>query len=203
MINLSGFLDELERYPGSDQVNNQYKNPSALSNLKAYLEYMLSQKGRRVLLVGEAPGYKGCGITGIPFTSSAVFHNIKHPLLESLERQVTFPRYEGESTATIVWNYLSDKPIVPLFWNSFPFHPHSQGNLCSNRAPDDGEIKIGTNFICKISEMYNPSAVAAIGRKGEIALKKAFPEKEIKYIRHPSYGGKPYFIAGMDDLLQS
>jgi len=33
---------------------------------------MASEKNKsKILIVGEAPGYKGCRITGIPFTSGA------------------------------------------------------------------------------------------------------------------------------------
>ena len=40
-------------------------------NLNLYLENM-KKIAPKILLLGEAPGYNGCGLTGIPFTSEKI-----------------------------------------------------------------------------------------------------------------------------------
>ncbi len=128
-------LRKLAGYPHSDTVANPYLESYAVDNLRHYFEYMINQGGRRILLVGEAPGHRGCRITGIPFTSGRAFQEISHPLLVALKDQIQLPRIETESTATIVWNYLCEKETTPLFWNSFPFHPHERAKSTGIERP--------------------------------------------------------------------
>lgn len=53
-------------------VENMYAtNENTVNNLKLYLKKMLKIKPK-YLLVGEAPGYKGCRWSGIPFTSEEI-----------------------------------------------------------------------------------------------------------------------------------
>lgn len=194
-------LKKLADYPQQEGVQNPYINRYALTNLRHYFEYMLKQTGKRVLLVGEAPGYKGCCITGIPFTSGKVFKNVSHQMLQELKTKILLPSIVGESTATIVWNYLATKDKTPLFWNSFPFHPYRTGNPASNRPPTNVEIKIGSQILAEIIELYQPELIAGIGHKGIKALEFIFPTQTFTYIRHPSNGGKMKFIKGMDNIL--
>lgn len=144
MQSIDNILKRLAGYPHEDGVGNPYAEQYAIDNLRHYFEYMLNETGKRVLLVGEAPGYRGCRITGIPFTSGRVFQNVAHPMLQDLSTKITLPSMESESTATIVWNYLAEKGKTPFFWNSFPFHPHRLGNAASNRAPTNTEIEFGS-----------------------------------------------------------
>ena len=45
--------------------------------------------------------------------------------------------------------------------------------------------------------------IAGIGRKGQLAAQKAFPNHTIQRIRHPSFGGKREFIEGMNALFNA
>jgi uracil-DNA glycosylase len=171
-----------------------------LQNLKIYLDYLLIQDGKRLLFVGEAPGYKGCAITGIPFTSGMIFERFEHPLLTALHGQIELPRVMAEKTATMVWEYLSVDGFTPLFWNSFPFHPHEPEKLDSNRCPLNEEIEIGVKFIKQLVQLYQPDLIAAIGKKGMRGLKRAFPGTSFECIRHPSNGGKKQFIRDMNRI---
>lgn len=117
-------------------MTNPYLDDGVVNNLRLYLEYMLehisAHPGRRVLLVGEAPGYKGCRITGIPFSSVKVLMRAEQPLFHTIKSKLSLSsdalrEMTSENTASIVWQYLVDKKTVPLFWNSFPFHSHPEG----------------------------------------------------------------------------
>ena len=82
--------------------------------LRAYLE---SRRDAPLLLVGEAAGYRGARISGIPFTS---------------ERQLTGTG-PAEASATIVHRVLAELGLEDsvLLWNVVPTHP---GTESSNRA---------------------------------------------------------------------
>lgn len=195
------FIAELANQKNTATMNNPYLNADIADNLRVYLTQMSKAKGKRMLLVGEAPGYKGCKITGIPFTSGRIFEKVNHPFLKKIGRQLTFNKIESENTATIVWSYLSSKRRVPLFWNSFPFHPHPKDNVNKNRAPSVEEVKLGSHYLKKLHTIYQPDTVAGIGHKGVECAKKSFPNENIIYIRHPSYGGKLDFIDGMNKII--
>lgn len=201
MSDIDDFVVDLTKQRNTATVRNPYLKQDIADNLHMYLVAMRKIKGKRILLVGEAPGYKGCGITGIPFTSGSVFERFNHPLLNEIGAQVKLSRIESENTATIVWKYLSGKHNTPLFWNSFPFHPHPKGNRNSNRAPTAAEVERGIGYLERLHAIFRPAIVGGIGRKGVECARKAFPHRKIISIRHPSFGGKSEFIAGMNRIM--
>jgi hypothetical protein len=201
MSSIEEFVFELTKQDNTSTVSNPYLNPDIADNLRLYLNVMSKIEGRRVLLVGEAPGYKGCKITGIPFTSGKVFERFHHPLLKEIGSQLKLAKIEAESTATIVWEYLTKKKNTPLFWNSFPFHPHPKGNEHKNRAPTSHEIKEGMIHLQRLHSIFKPEVIAGIGEKGVECAKRVCPNQNILYIRHPSFGGKSEFIDGMDKII--
>jgi uracil-DNA glycosylase len=135
--------------------------------LAAYLE---SRSEAPLLLVGEAAGYRGARVSGIPFTS---------------ERQLT-GRGPAEASATIVHRVLAELglELSVLLWNVVPTHP---GTPTSNRQPRREEIAAGLPFALELAEGRR---VVAIGRLAETVL-------DAPYIRHPSHGGAAEFRAGL------
>ena len=201
MNDLEPFFERLQKRKNSLTVFNPYREEFKLDNLKRYLELVFQQQGRRVLLVGEAPGFKGCRLTGIPFSSGRLFDEVEHPFLLQLKPDIHLEQLEVENTASIVWRYLCDQPVVPLFWNSFPFHPHPSRVQKKNRAPKKAEIDEGVEYLQMLVDYYQPDVIAGLGRKGAESVQRVFPDKEVIYIRHPSYGGKKDFVAGMNQIL--
>ena len=201
MNSIEEFIDELRKQKNTLTVSNPYLGDGVAENLLNYLKYMMAIKGKRILLVGEAPGHKGCKITGIPFTSGRVFERVNHPVLQALKDKLSLSKVEAEITATIVWNYLSRKGFSPLFWNSYPFHPYPEGNERKNRPPSPEEIEEGVKYLKAIYNLFKPNAIAGIGHLGVKCAKRAFPNIHITYIRHPSFGGKADFIEGMDKII--
>lgn len=202
MQSISEFIGKLSKRRNSATVFNPYRCEALAGNLKHYLEVMFGQSGRRVLLVGEAPGYKGCRITGIPFSSGKLFETVEHPILSRIKENITLDKIEAENTASMVWRYLADKSFTPLFWNAFPYHPHPKGQPNKNRAPSSIEIKQGKGYLKALADLYQPSLIAGIGRAGTHCAQQAFPALDITYIRHPSYGGKRDFVATMNRIFK-
>jgi hypothetical protein len=132
------------------------------------LQYLEERGDARLLLVGEAPGYRGARISGIPFTS---------------ERQLT-GRGPAEATATIVRRVLSELGLEPLCWNVVPTHP---GTAASNRRPTRAEVEASIPFL---QELAHGRRVIAVGRLASRVT-------GAPYVRHPAHGGGAEFRAGL------
>jgi len=132
------------------------------------LRYLDERAGAPFLLVGEAAGFRGARVSGIPFTS---------------ERQLTGTG-PAESTATIVQRTLAELELDVLCWNVVPTHP---GTEASNRRPTALEIEASLPFL---DELVRGRCVLAVGRLAERVTGAA-------YIRHPSHGGAAGFRAGL------
>lgn len=201
MSNIDRFIARLQRVKSTATLNNPYRQVALRNNLRAYLHLLQAEFAPQLLLIGEAPGYRGCRLTGVPFSSGGLFERVQHPFLQQLGPQLQLNSRESENTATIVWNYLACKKITPVFWNAVPFHPHVENQAMSNRPPTLAEIDSGLVFLQQIEAIFRPARIVALGKKALKASQMAFPGVEIVALRHPSYGGKSAFVAGMDCLI--
>ena len=144
------------------------------ARLRAYLE---ARAAAPFILVGEAAGYRGARVSGLPFTS---------------ERQLSGSS-PGEATATIVQGVLRalDREGDVLLWNLVPTHPHAADDPASNRRPTRAEIEAGLPFVV---ELARGRRVVAVGRLAHAALGDP-------YVRHPSHGGARAFREGLVKVL--
>lgn len=194
------FLNKLEKRPQKNSAYNPYKQKKLVQNLENYLEVLYKEYFDGVMLVAEAPGYSGCAITGIPFTTVKILQDKPH---EILNQNYFLGQQYSDISGQVIWEYLSQKKKIPLLWNAFPFHPYQKYKKFSNRKPNSAEINEGVWYIKQLVNIFKPKIIAGIGRVGENSLCNIYPNKEIEYIRHPSHGGKKEFIAGMDLLYNS
>lgn len=141
--------------------------------------YLQERRDARLLLVGEAAGYRGARVSGLPFTS---------------ERQLS-GEPPAEASATIVHRVLAELDLADdvLLWNVVPTHPHRAGQPASNRAPTRLETETGMRFV---RELARGRTVVAIGRVAQRALGGP-------YVRHPSHGGAARFRDGLADYASS
>jgi uracil-DNA glycosylase len=139
--------------------------PLLKARLRAYLD---RHADTRILLVGEAAGFRGARVSGLPFTS---------------ERQLTGTG-PGEASATVVRRVLDELGIEALCWNVVPTHP---GTATSNRRPTAAEVAAATPFL---EELAARRRVLAVGRLAERVT-------GAPYVRHPSHGGAAGFRAGL------
>jgi hypothetical protein len=202
MDHIKLFVEKLAQRAHRRQCHNPYRNPDLAENLYQYLQAVNKLNQQPILLVGEALGFKGGRLTGIPFSCGDIFTRFNHPLLTELKPKLSLTSQESENTATMVWEYLTEKQQTPLFWNAFPFHPYQYRRPQTNRAPRIKEIEQGCHYLQQLADIFQPPTIAGIGRKGQLAAQKAFPNKAIHRIRHPSFGGKREFIQGMDALFK-
>ena len=163
-------LELVERLAATEigETYNQYAaSPMLRGRLRAYLE---SRADAEVVLVGEAAGYRGARVSGLPFTS---------------ERQLTGTG-AAEATATIVHRVLAQLGVEDevLLWNVVPTHP---GSETSNRRPTRAEVEAASPFL---RELTRTRLAIAVGRLAAEVL-------EAPYVRHPSHGGAAAFEQGL------
>lgn len=161
------FVEGLARAEIGATFNQYAASPLRRKRLEAYLG---ARRGASILLVGEAAGYRGARVSGIPFTS---------------ERQLTGAG-PAEATATIVQRALAELGVAGdvLLWNLVPTHP---GTDRSNRPPTAREIDESAPFL---AELASGRRVIAIGRLAHRRLGGP-------YVRHPSHGGAADFRHGL------
>jgi uracil-DNA glycosylase len=153
-------------------THNQYTSSDLRQQrLRAYLE---SRSDAPIILVGEAAGYRGARVSGVPFTS---------------ERQLTGTG-PAEASATIVHRVLAALGLHAdvLLWNVVPTHP---GTATSNRRPTRSEIDAARTFL---EELAHGRRAIAVGRVAAAAL-------DAPYVRHPSRGGALAFAEGLRRTL--
>lgn len=200
-------LTDLAATEVSDRAHNQYTNAVRRRNLKLYLE-QLADIGSKIVLIGEAPSYRGGRLTGIPFVSetvmlSGVQTRNGQVLGASLgyRKATTGEKCSTEASCTMVWGTIREIDPLPLLWNAFPFHPFQPGNPLSNRMPTAGELAIGAPFIERLVKLFRFEHIVAVGNHADASLTKLGIAHE--KVRHPSMAGKPKFVAGMARISQS
>jgi uracil-DNA glycosylase len=154
---------------------NQYRRSSLRrERLAAYLE---QRRRAPILLVGEAAGYRGARVSGLPFTS---------------ERQLTGSG-PAEASATIVHRVLAELGLDEevLLWNVVPTHPHQRGRPYTNRRPTREEVESSAIFLEGVARGRR---IVAVGRLAQQAT-------GAPYVCHPSHGGAQAFRDGLLGLL--
>jgi uracil-DNA glycosylase len=151
---------------------NQYAGSELLR--ERLTRYLAEHSDAPILLVGEAAGYRGARVSGLPFTS---------------ERQLTGTG-PAEASATIVQRTLRELGVERevLLWNAVPTHP---GTERSNRPPTRAEVVAAHPFL---EALARDRRVLAVGRVAEAAT-------GAPYVRHPSHGGASEFRAALERLL--
>lgn len=170
------FVHELARARIGRTFNQYAAGPRAYLLRARLAAYLAAREDAPILLVGEAPGYRGARVSGLPFTS---------------ERQLT-GLGPAEATATIVHRVLTVLGLSDdvLLWNVVPTHP---GTETTNRPPTAAEVRLGMRFVERLAEGRR---VIAVGRVAASAL-------GAPYVRHPSRGGAKRFFEGLGALANA
>jgi uracil-DNA glycosylase len=146
------------------------------------------------VLIGEAPGYQGCRISGIPFTSERLLMAGRIPRMGAeVARLSTRARPWSEPSATVLWSTLHELHIAEstVLWNVFPWHPHRRREPLSNRTPTRLECAQGLPLLELLLSSMSGARLFAVGRHAERALREL--GREAVMLRHPSQGGATQF----------
>ncbi|GAA0435190.1 uracil-DNA glycosylase [Leifsonia naganoensis] len=156
-------------------------------NLRRYL----AMPHAPVLLLGEAPGWRGMTITGVPFTSVREVEAAVTPELAALELPPE-PQAPWEASSRDVWAaFRSWEGPLPLSWPVYPHHPFVPGDPHTNRTPRPAEVRAGAPVALELIRALGVETVVAVGRKAQGAL--AVAGVDAPAIRHPAQGGARQF----------
>ena len=171
-------------------------------NLTRYLG-QLAERRASTLLVGEAPGYRGMAITGVPFTNTVLLaRGIPEFGLLGIANGYEIPDAAGvaaEPTATVMWRALVDLDFVPVLWSAYPLHPHRPGDPRSNRTPTTAETSAWSWSWQALIELMSIRSVVAVGNVAQASLARS--GMSVPRVRHPAHGGREEFRRGLETLL--
>lgn len=201
---LQGFHDRANAHALYDPATPEGR--IRLSNLRIFLGQILPWKPG-VLLVGEAPGYRGAWRTGVNFCAESnmmgpkdrfgVFGGAEAGYRLIAEGQ----RLRSETSSTVVQRVFQELPCPVLVWPALPLHPHKPGVDDSNRTPTPTELKRdGLPQLQQLIDLLQPRHIAAVGNVGHATLARL--GIEATKIRHPAHGGGPEFRDGLLALMQ-
>jgi uracil-DNA glycosylase len=210
------FLRLLKRSPSGavfnpwwevDEQNDIDRNAPAVrrNQLRAYLHKRLGKA--KLVIIGEAVGYRGGHFSGIPMTSERLllgrskkvrvnsndfFSNINPRRTSKTE---VCPDGFSEPTATIVWGTLLRLGLKPeqfVLWNAFPWHSFdSRRGMLSNRMPNKSERAVGLPVLKAFLELFPYEKVVALGKIAAAQLEEL--NVNAHCVRHPASGGAKLF----------
>ena len=206
--------------PGGGAVFNPYRQEDPAldrrgaarlrqANLRAYLERV----GRpRLVLLGEALGYRGGRFSGIAFTGERQLAGpagVRLPWAAAdasgaaLQATSRNPQLWLEPSGSVVWGALGGRADGVLLWNTFPWHPPGARGPLSNRTPERALVAANLGVLEALLAAVAPAPVLAVGRTAQAAL--AGLGVEAPALRHPAHGGAGLFrrqlagfLAGLD-----
>lgn len=206
------FVESLSVEDAGDNVQNPWRevfdddtchilltrDRSRIYNLADFME-----RDIQYVLIGEAPGYQGARITGIPFVSERLLYEGGIPGLMKTSRLTNRKTPFSEPSATIVWRTLYELQIEQstMLWNAFPWHPHKPGEPLSNRTPTRQEVDSGQPYIEALMKIYPNAAIIAVGQKSDGILTRM--DIEHQTVRHPSMGGATKFRDQLKAIVYS
>lgn len=227
-MDINTFIDKLQSYQ-SENVFNPWRNfdpateigPEApeirRKNLRRYLEL---RPNAHYLFIAEALGYQGGHFSGVAITSERILlgqHKDVRPesvlgewkyqrtsdassaLLNATQKAKGF----NEPTDTVVWSTLQNHGLAAfdvILWNIFPWHPHKEGKLLTNRTPSQTELDVGVEYAKMLLELVPRMQIVAIGQKAADTLGRY--GIACKAVRHPSMGGAELFRAQVAELFK-
>lgn len=190
-------------------VDSQLDKPNAAEirreNLKAYVQNCFSNNSETTfLIIGEAPGPRGCRFSGIPFTNEAQLleGHLYFTGQQSSKREEPYCAPASKIFWRVMFPYLVQGKSF-FMWNCVPFHPHKKDKPLSVRNPTAKEILDCSMGLLELIEAIHSSHIIAIGRKAEQAISLIKVKSTIHPVRHPSRGGATLFEKQIKAVLEN
>jgi hypothetical protein len=163
----------------------------------------LSISSPKLILMGEAAGYRGCRYSGVTFTSEKLLLDGVIPRIEVVTNRITRRTSSwSEPSATIVWGMLYELGIAEsvVMSNAFPWHPEGKKGRHSNRTPTSTETSFALPYLETFLDLYpEGTPVVAVGDTAYNSLNKLGITCE--HVRHPAYGGANKFRSGLAEII--
>lgn len=206
---IAAFVERMSQSAAGPNAANPFDrsqpgNAVRRRNLERYLE-QLAERHPTTLLVGEAPGYRGMRITGVPFTNTVLLRQgVAHfDMLGTANGYVVpddLPGVAAEPTATVMWRVLAELDFLPVLWSAYPLHPHRPGNPLSNRTPTSAEAAEWAWSWQALQKLFSITSVVAVGNIAQQSMARA--GFTVPRVRHPAHGGREKFALGLRALLE-
>jgi hypothetical protein len=192
------FWDRLQSFESSETFNpwrdadpldaDMYGALYRRQRLEIHLE-----RDAKYLLVGEAPGYRGCHFSGIPFTCEKQLCANQVPGIRMFQRITTRDLPWSEGSATIIWGTLKELGIADstVLWNAFAFHPFAAISRYSNRTPTPNEVTGNADILAAVIARHRHAKIFAVGKIAQRTLASLGISAIL--LRHPSMGGANQF----------
>jgi uracil-DNA glycosylase len=163
----------------------------------------------KLLVIGEALGYRGGHFSGIPMTSERMLLPKQQNIVAGIKPRRTSkpsvcPNGFAEPTATIVWGALLKIGVLPgefVLWNAFPWHsfdPHR--GLLSNRMPNKSEQFSGRPVLKSFLELFPCEQIVALGKIAAAQLEQLGLIAHC--VRHPASGGAKFFRQQIAEIVR-
>lgn len=192
---LARFFELLRALPEPADAEALYGDDAEGRRRERNLRRYLAMPHASVLLLGEAPGWRGMTVTGVPFVS---VREAEAGVVPGLELP-SDPQAPWEASSRVVWATLRDwRGPIPLSWPVYPLHPFVAGDPHSNRTPRPAEVRAGAPVALELIRALDIETVVAVGRKAQGAIATAGIEAPA--IRHPAQGGAAQFAEQLIEL---
>ena len=174
---ISNFVSSLPNIK-FDDCQNPWIYKEQRTNFEMFLK---KYKSSKYILIGEAPGRRGCLQSGVPFCDC-------HTLLEFLDKkdEKNTGKFLKESSAQKIFKVF---PCGFIAWNVFPIQPCKKNG--ENRTPRSNELENGESFLFKFLDIFliegkDIILVGSMAKKYESKIRKKYQSVKIKHIIHPS-----------------
>lgn len=153
-------------------------------------------------VLGEAGGYNGYRRTGIAFTDNLTLDLLSETFKIGKLHVATKSGNDKERSATFVWRIIPKLENPPFIWNMNPMHPFDpkKGQL-SNKKPSAKQQEAVHEAMMYFFDRFQFKNIYAIGQYAKEKMLKLY-NREVAYIRHPSYGGQTEFTETMYDTFK-
>ncbi len=159
----------------------------------------------RLVLLGEAVGYKGARYSGVTFTSEKQLVAGAIPRIPVLQHRLSQRDLPfSEPSATIVWRTLYELGLTErtILWNALQVHPHKLDQPWSNRTPTADELRLGAPAFSILRDAFPNAKLVAVGQKAAELLGMMNIRVDCT-VRHPANGGATKFAEGMRVFSQA
>ena len=200
ILTIERFVDKIGSVSDEGRLFcNPYRREACRYNLQNYLSHLMDC-GVDIMFIGEAPGYRGCALTGIPFTDEVQMKSPQNNYALGTWKRLDETGNTSERSASAMWSAIRKYHITPLMWNVFPFHPYQSGNVFSNRTPTQVELKEGLVYVRELISIFDidSTRIFAIGKKSKDMLGL---KDNTHCIRHPANDFKKEFHPQFDSKV--